>query len=374
MSTQKTILVVDDAEFILEGTATLLEFEGYTVFTAQDGLEGLEKANKHNPDMILCDVSMPNLDGFGLLELIRANAQTSDIPFIFLSARADKIDIRTGMGKGADDYLIKPFTREELISSIDAQWGKRSKILEKIKIRQERIERNLSFALPHEFRTPLNGIINSAGTIKNIGVTIEPDLLMELTDDILVSARRLQRITENFLFFAQIEAASNSIKLIEQLRSFKTDEPAAMAYDTAPIKAQKYNRLDDMVMDAEVTDFYINLSSQHYGKVLDELLDNAFKFSNEGTPVELLAWLKDDSFHLKITDKGIGMSQEEINSIAPFAQFGRFENEQQGIGLGLIIAKRTIELHGGYMLVKSEKGIGTSIEISIPAIMYLEYN
>jgi two-component system sensor histidine kinase/response regulator len=218
----------------------------------------------------------------------------------------------------------------------------------------------------------LNGIINSAGTIKNIGEEIEPDLLMELTDDILVSARRLQRITENFLFYAQIEAASNSTKLIEQLRSFKTDEPAAMAYDIAPLKAQKYNRYNDIVVNAEVTDFYINLSSQHYGKVLDELLDNAFKFSVEGTPVEVTAWLKDNSFHLKISDKGIGMSQEEINSIAPFAQFGRFENEQQGIGLGLIIAKRTVELHGGYMMIKSEKGVGTSVEISIPAVMYTD--
>lgn len=372
MSSQKTILIVDDAEFILEGTATLLEFEGYNVFTAQDGLEGLEKANKHHPDMILCDVSMPNLDGFGLLEQIRANSQTSDIPFIFLSARADKIDIRTGMGKGADDYLIKPFTREELISSIDAQWEKRSKIIEKIKTRQEGIEKNLSFALPHEFRTPLNGIINSAGTIKNIIDDIEKDLLIELTDDIIVSARRLQRITENFLFYAQIEAASNSQKLIDQLRSFKTDEPAAMAYDIAPLKAQKYNRLNETIIEAEVTDFYVTLSSQHYGKILDELLDNAFKFSQEGTQVFLKAWLKDNSFHLSITDQGIGMSQEEINSIAPFAQFGRFENEQQGIGLGLIIAKRTAELHGGYMMVKSEKGVGTTVEISIPAVMYTD--
>ena len=103
----KTILVIDDAEFILESASTLLMFEGYKVFTASDGVEGVEIAMKEKPDLILCDISMPKLDGYGVLDQLRANPSTATIPFIFLTAFTEKSNMRTGMEKGADDFLIK---------------------------------------------------------------------------------------------------------------------------------------------------------------------------------------------------------------------------------------------------------------------------
>ena len=117
----KKILLIDDSEFILESTSTLLMFEGYDVITANGGQEGIDLAKKELPDLIICDVSMPGLSGYDVVTAIRAEATTMTIPFIFLTAFTEKTKMREGMEKGADDYLTKPFTKKELIAAIDSQ-------------------------------------------------------------------------------------------------------------------------------------------------------------------------------------------------------------------------------------------------------------
>ena len=118
---EKKILLIDDSQFILESTSTLLMFEGYDVITASGGQEGINLARQEIPDLIICDVSMPGMSGYEVVEIIRADEITATIPFIFLTAFTEKQKMREGMEKGADDYLTKPFTKKELIAAIDSQ-------------------------------------------------------------------------------------------------------------------------------------------------------------------------------------------------------------------------------------------------------------
>lgn len=124
------ILVIEDNEEIRESTSEILQLAGYNVQTASDGKEGVEKANTYEPDLILCDIMMPEMDGYGVLYLLSKNEKTQGTPFIFLSAKADKSDIRKGMELGADDYLTKPFDDVELLKAIEGRLKKRS-LLEK---------------------------------------------------------------------------------------------------------------------------------------------------------------------------------------------------------------------------------------------------
>src|ERR1051325_11712119 len=117
----KKILVIEDEAETRDNLVLMLEMEGYKPFSAPNGQTGVELARKEIPDVILCDVSMPKLDGYGVLEALRANAQTVSIPFIFLTAKGDKKDLRTGMNLGADDYLTKPASAEEVLSAINAR-------------------------------------------------------------------------------------------------------------------------------------------------------------------------------------------------------------------------------------------------------------
>jgi CheY-like chemotaxis protein len=119
------ILVIEDQPCIRETAIELLEAEGFETLEATNGLEGLQKAQELLPDLILCDVMMPEMDGYTLLEKLQANEKTVNIPFIFLTAKVDKKDIRQGMELGADDYLTKPFSRAELIFSISARLKKK---------------------------------------------------------------------------------------------------------------------------------------------------------------------------------------------------------------------------------------------------------
>lgn len=122
----KKILIIEDEKQTRKNLATILRMEGYLALTASDGKLGLAMARSEVPDLILCDVMMPHLDGHGVLAALRADRATSSVPFIFLTARGERADLRTGMNLGADDYLTKPATARELLAAIDARLRRES--------------------------------------------------------------------------------------------------------------------------------------------------------------------------------------------------------------------------------------------------------
>ena len=120
----KTILLIEDDTALRENTAELLELSDYTVHTAPNGKIGIEMAKKLLPNIIICDIMMPEVDGYGVLKAVSTEATTSHIPFIFLSAKTEHKEIRKGMDQGADDYLTKPFEEEELLSAVESRLAK----------------------------------------------------------------------------------------------------------------------------------------------------------------------------------------------------------------------------------------------------------
>jgi len=120
----KSILVIDDNPDIRDNTAEILELAGYKTFTAENGRQGVELAIKEKPSIIVCDIMMPELDGYGVLHLVRKNTDTQNIPFIFLTAKTERTDFRKGMEMGADDYITKPFDDIELLNAIEIRLKK----------------------------------------------------------------------------------------------------------------------------------------------------------------------------------------------------------------------------------------------------------
>src|SRR5690606_5276916 len=119
-----TILVIEDEQVIRRNIAEILSFEGYATLEAENGRVGVERALQHVPDLIICDVNMPELDGFGVIRELQADLSTAMIPFIFLTARTDRQSMRYGMELGADDYITKPFTTDELVSAVRTRFRK----------------------------------------------------------------------------------------------------------------------------------------------------------------------------------------------------------------------------------------------------------
>lgn len=124
----KKILVIEDNEEVRENLEEILELSGYQVTAAEDGKVGVEKALTNPPDLILCDVMMPHLDGFGVLNILSKKSATSNVPFIFLTAKTEKSDFRRGMNLGADDYVTKPFYKDELLDVIETRLEKSERL------------------------------------------------------------------------------------------------------------------------------------------------------------------------------------------------------------------------------------------------------
>ncbi|WP_298542752.1 response regulator [uncultured Aquimarina sp.] len=127
----KTVLLIEDDTVLRENTAELLELSDYNVITSPNGKLGITKAKEQNPDIIVCDIMMPEIDGYGVLEALSHDLSTNQIPFIFLSAKTEHKEIRKGMDLGADDYLTKPFDEDELLSAIESRLAK-AQIISKI--------------------------------------------------------------------------------------------------------------------------------------------------------------------------------------------------------------------------------------------------
>ncbi len=122
----KKILVIEDHALMRRNVVTILEMEGYLALAAANGRDGLDLARSEKPDLILCDIMMPQMDGYEVLRALRADAATAAVPFIFLTAKGEKHDLRAGMNLGADDYLTKPASRDELLATLTARFARKS--------------------------------------------------------------------------------------------------------------------------------------------------------------------------------------------------------------------------------------------------------
>ena len=179
----KKILIIEDEKSIRSGIADILMFEGFEVYEAENGLAGVQLAKEVLPDLILCDIMMPKMDGHEVLKQLRSENKTKLIPFIFMTALADHADVRTGMELGADDYLTKPFLRDELLTAIHTRLQKSEAIHKQIETMVDDLRKRVISHLPHELLTPLNGILGFTDLIiiiKNLAF-ISP---VERSDDV----------------------------------------------------------------------------------------------------------------------------------------------------------------------------------------------
>jgi len=357
----KKVLVIDDTADIRMIISESLNIYGFTTLTAEDGMSGIRLAKEQLPDLIICDINMPNLDGYGTLTALRENDATATIPFIFLSGAADKLNMRRGMELGADDYLTKPFTHKELMAAVNMRLEKQAEFQRHSEKKLDELRGNITLALPHELRTPLNGIMGLASLMMEDYATLPPEEVLESARYIHESALRLHRLIENFLVFSQLELMASESKKIETITSAAPIEATAIVADAARALATRYKRPEDLRL--ELKDATVFVPAENLKKIVEELADNAFKFSEKGTPVRVTT-RADQTFTLNISNQGRGMAADQIVKVGPHMQFDRKIFEQQGAGLGLIISKRMTELLGGRFQIISVPGEETTVQVT----------
>lgn len=356
----KKILVIDDEENYRAMITLTLKNMGYDIIEATNGLDGLAAVKMHHPDLVLCDINMPKMDGHTLLGTLKEDPKCAAIPFIFLTGNSAKSDMREGMQLGADDYLTKPFTSEELITAIETRLIRRKSLQKYYESQFDDIKTSIVRSLPHEFRTPLNGILGFAQILKE-----ESDLPVEEVKEIgaliYKSGQRLHHLLENMILFGELQFWMNDQNTIARMRRESMTLLREVIRSAAEQEAAIQKRADSISIS--VKNSPVQISSTHLAKIMEEIINNALKFSESGTKIYISSEENDAEVQIAIRDEGRGMSSEQIGRVTAFQQFERHYHEQQGAGLGLAIAKTLTELYGGSLTIESAEKIGTTVKI-----------
>ncbi len=365
-----TILVIEDERLLREEVTDWLHFEGYEAVGVQDGMAGVQYATQNPPDLIICDITMPRLDGYGVLLEIRANPLTTEVPFIFVTARAATEEIRIGMGAGADDYVTKPFTRSDLLATVESRLQKKVVQEQKHQRELEQLQKGLALEreqrvlttklvamLSHDFRTPLTTIMSSNSLLRDYADRMDEAHRLQHLDHIDTAVRQLVQMLDDILIVAQIETGK-------------------LEFHPEPINLKEFfqNILAEFQAVRDTHQYIFECacvsSVQADARLLRQiganLISNAVKYSSRGSTVRVTIAYGDGQWSLNIADQGIGIPENDMPHLFADYQRGSNVGNIKGTGLGLAIVKQAVELHGGTISIQTQEGAGTTVTVNIP--------
>lgn len=364
---QPTVLVVEDEQAILEIITYLLQDEGYKVLQASNGTAALLLLEEDRPDLIISDIRMPGMDGFELCERVRANPDFVQLPFIFLTGKDERADMRRGMGLGADDYLTKPFEPEDLLTAVRVRLSRAAETQAAIARAGSGLQDQIIQSLTHEFRTPLSLVVGYTDLLESTGQQLDEDDFESVMHGLHAGSRRLVSLVEDFLLLSKLRTGA----IAEEI----TQEPLGAVYPdlmvqavAAQAKGRAYARNVALIVECTVPDVTVRISREHLGEIVSRLLDNAIKFSKrDGGQVTLSTRLEHDCWVLSVADEGIGIREEAHAWLfEAFQQVDRSRMEQQGTGVGLTIVKGLAEAYGGRIDLESTPGVGSIFSVRLP--------
>ena len=355
------ILVVDD-NADMRGYLERLLSPHWTVETAGDGAQALAQAQAHPPDLVLSDVMMPVMDGLALMRALRESERTRTIPVILLSARAGEEATVAGLQSGADEYLVKPFSANELYARVSAQLTV-SRLRKQSAEQATRAREEALATVSHDLRSPLSAIDTAAALLeRRLGRELPDGIWRKQTDVIRRSANRMNQLVGDLLDSASIEAGSLSIHA----------EPVAVADLIRELRESFEQQAIDKGINfsSEVDDDLPSVVLDHsrVAQALGNLISNALKFTRECGSVSLSARRQPNGIRFSVADSGAGIAREALPHL-----FERHWHSPQpgreGHGLGLSIVKGIVEAHGGTISVESDLGRGSTFSFLIPLEM-----
>ncbi len=354
------ILIIEDDSIVLANLGYIFELEDYNVVKAVNGIDGLDKATTEQPDLIVCDISMPGMDGYQVLEKLKSNPETFSIPFIFLTARVDKADQRLGMQMGADDYITKPFEADDILNAIQSRLQKYENQRKTYESRIDSIKNVVSTTLPHELRSPLNSILGFTQIMKSNFRELTEDDIMIMLNNIENAGKRILRLIVNYLFFNRLMHQPDTFVIKDQ-----GVLSTSMYINTKSMEiAKNYMRESDLKLDVENAS--VRLPDECFLKLVEEITDNAFKFSQPGSEINVTGKKIDNLYYLTVANFGVEFTSEQFSQISAFVQFDRIKYEQQGSGMGLAIVQKILNLFAGKLEMYSSQDSKTVVVAVIP--------
>lgn len=361
------ILVVEDEAALRANIVEILQLEGYATIEAGNGNDALSKLQDSMPDLVLCDIALPDIDGYQVLEHIRSIEGAKRLPFIFLTARVERSFMRHGMELGADDYLTKPFSQAELISAIKARLDRFQLISDYRNEELEKAKKRLTHMVAHELRTPLVSITMIEELISRKLDTLGPEDMRELMDTLKLGSHRLQHLVEQMVLMTQLDTNVLCPENIE-VSGRMSDAWSIVEAAVETARHFAYRHPHGQVMLKSVTEvLQIKCHQQSLRHAFAEIIANALDFSPAGTLIVVAQKRFNNNAWITVVDNGPGMTTNRLRlAMRPYEQINREKMDQQGMGLGLPLAMKIVELHGGEILFRPIASGGTQVVIQLP--------
>lgn len=363
------ILVIEDEFDIRDEVMSWLVFEGYEALGAADGKEGLRVIRHEQPDLVLCDISMPEMDGHTVLIEMRSNAALQHIPFIFMTASADRDDVRRGMNLGADDYITKPFSHAEILNAVASRLNKQARITSQVAhlsnaIEQEREQRLLKSRLvgmfSHDFRNPLMSILSSSSILQNYADRLSPERQAKHFGQIDGAVHLLLQMLDEMLMVAEVENG--------QLEAHPQPTELRKLIEKVITEVEMIDRGQHHIHFGCKLPALVQVDPRFVQHIVTNLISNAVKYAPNGTTVTVHVAADGDDIVLTIEDEGIGIPEADLPHI--FEPYFRAENARncKGNGLGLSLVRELAENCGGSVAAASELGRGSCFTVRLPLV------
>lgn len=362
------VLVVEDDIHLLEGIRDILELDGYHVLTAENGIHGIEVLQKQSspPDLIVSDIMMPKMDGIQFLKEVRKENRWFSIPFIFLTAKGERADVHRGMRLGVDDYVIKPYDPSDLLVKIESRLERHRELNRVHNSGMATLKRQILTMLNHEFRTPLTFVVAYADMLNNPGEQeLSKEEMISYISGITAGADRLRNLIENFILLVELETDSAQQTYDWRKGPIASVEGIFKEAQERVKDLEPRNHTVTVDIPAEIQIFTGDVD--YLTAAIALLLNNACKFSEPGSPIEMGATVEGKEIVLWVRDHGRGVPENEQEQIwESFYQIDRALNEDQGAGAGLAIVKGIATLHGGRVALESKPGAGSTFKLVLP--------
>lgn len=359
------ILLVDDADLFRQSVTNLLRIRGHEVIEATNGLEGLKLARAHLPDVIVSDVVMSHVDGYGMTTLLRQHPTTADIPLVLVTGEADLKGMRKGMTLGADDYIAKPFKLDELLASLELRVHRRRAARDEVEKKLACLGTSIGLKLPAELVRSLTQIREAARALDMASQSPGQERLHQLVPQLFLTAHQIERATVNLLVHAQLELFGTNPAHLNAFRQTHTVQADTVVAAQARQSADHAGRMADLKLKTAAGS--AAMTEGRLAKLVEELVNNAFQYSAAGTPVTVQCVDDGTSFLLTVADQGCGLTADQLAAVEKSAPGAAADGGPRVTGLGLAIARRLAEVHGGKFLLNSEAGKGTTVRVSLPS-------
>ena len=364
------ILIVDDVMSNVLLLKVLLTNEKFAIATASNGRQALEQVDKENPDLVLLDVMMPDMSGFEVAQHLKANPKTADIPIIFLTALNSTTDIVKGFQVGANDFISKPFNKEELIIRVTHQISlvaAKRIILNKTEELQRTIagRDKLYSVIAHDLRSPmasmkmlLNTIMMSVEKDK-----IDPDIfdMLEMSNK---TSEEVFSLLDNLLKWTKSQLGKLTVIPQKLDISGLADGVVEVMISVAEVKHIKLIRTDH-------ESFFVYVDIEMIKSILRNLISNAVKFSNPDSEIKVGIKAEDGKVIVSVTDSGKGIKKEDQHKLLKdsthFTTYGT--NSEEGSGLGLLLCRDFARKNGGELWFESEENLGSVFSFSLPQLI-----